>query len=50
MSAIVTIGAYFHTKWRIRAKEVGHFTAAKNMRKQGIPLEMALLVLFGGKQ
>jgi hypothetical protein len=41
------IGAYFLDKWQKRAKAFGHRKTAEAMRKAGIPLEMALLILFG---
>lgn len=41
------VGAWFCGKWRGRAHEVGHRAAATQMRKQGIPLDQALLILFG---
>lgn len=32
--------------WRRRADESGYYVAAKQMRKQGIPLQVALALLF----
>lgn len=43
------IGAYFIDKWRKRAADSGHFNAATALRKQGVPLETARLILFGTK-
>ena len=43
------VGAWFMTKWRQRRGESGVLTTAKQMRKQGIPLEVALFVLCGTK-
>jgi hypothetical protein len=34
-------------KFRGRAEEVGYRAAAGQLRKQGVPLEQALLILFG---
>jgi hypothetical protein len=42
-----SIGAWFIAKWRHRCAESGVQIAAAQMRKQGIPLEVALCVLSG---
>lgn len=47
---MIAIAQYFTNKWRQRATGTGHFMAAKQMRKQGIPIEMALLILFGERK
>lgn len=39
------IHTWFVSKWRDRAAKVGTFEAARQMRKQGIPVEIALLAL-----
>lgn len=39
------IGAYFQTHYRRRVLASSTFFAAKQLRKQGIPLEIALLLL-----
>lgn len=44
------IEEYFVTKWRQRMADAGAFHTAKQMRKQGIPLGIALLLLFGVKE
>lgn len=44
---IQTVGAYFVAKWNQRAREKGTEHAARMMRKQGIPLDVALVVLVG---
>lgn len=44
---ILTIGFWIRAKYRLRAQQGGHYAAAKQLRKQGIPLEVALLILFG---
>jgi hypothetical protein len=41
------IGVYFLDKWQKRAKATGYRATAAAMRKAGISLEMALLILFG---
>lgn len=41
------IGMWFLMKWRRRAAEVGVFKAAQLMRKQGVPLSVARLMLIG---
>lgn len=40
-----TIGRWFIAKWQKRLTEDSVFTVAKQMKKQGIPLEIALLTL-----
>ncbi len=42
-----TIGLFFVLKARRQARELGHFRAAANLRKQGVPLHIAHLILFG---
>ena len=44
------LGLWFLNKWRDRLAEVSVHQAALNMRKQGAPLEIALLVLAGREQ
>lgn len=41
------LGHYFITKWRDRLVDSNYFSLAKQMRKQGIPLNIALLLLLG---
>ncbi len=41
------IGEFFTQKYREQARAVGYQQAAKNLRKQGVPLEVARLVLLG---
>lgn len=41
------IGHYFLNKWRDRLSETPIYSLAKQMRKQGIPLNIALLLLLG---
>lgn len=42
-----TIGQYFANKYRTQAKESSYHQAARNLRKQGVPLNVARLILFG---
>ena len=43
------IGRYFRHKYRrILAESGDYYAAARNLRKQGIPLAIALLILVGG--
>jgi hypothetical protein len=41
------IGEWFTVKWRDRAAEAGAFKAATQLRKQGVPLVVALAILVG---
>lgn len=41
------VGSYFVEKYRRRARESGHHAAAAQLRKQGVPLPIALLTLLG---
>lgn len=43
-----SIASWFIGKWKQRQAESGTFQAASNMRKQGIPLSIALAVLAHG--
>jgi hypothetical protein len=45
MNILQTIGSYFVNKYQIRQMESGTQIAAKQMRKQGIPLHIALAIL-----
>ena len=40
-------GVWFLRKYRAQAREGGYFNAARNLRKQGVPLEVAMVVLLG---
>lgn len=44
---MVRCGAWFMHKYRAQAREGGYFNAARNLRKQGVPLEVAMVVLLG---
>ncbi len=46
-SADTEVGEFFTQKYREQARAVGYQQAAKNLRKQGVPLEVARLVLLG---
>jgi hypothetical protein len=35
------------TKYRSRAAESGHYVVARQLRKQGVPLVVARILLFG---
>lgn len=41
------IGHWMQTKFKARAKESGHYTAALQLKKQGVPLWLARLILLG---
>jgi hypothetical protein len=42
---IISACLWFSTKWRSRAAEIGVYGAARLMRKQGIPVEVAVSIL-----
>jgi len=49
-NSAVIVGMWFFQKWRARAIESGTYTAARQMKKQGVPFEVARFVLLrGGK-
>lgn len=41
------VGDFIINKYRSRAKKTDYQTVAKALRKQGVPLEMALKILLG---
>ena len=43
----VVCGFWFMHKYRAQAREGGYFNAARNLRKQGVPIEVALVMLLG---
>ena len=45
------VGNWFQNKWRDKLRDCGgdYQYVAKQMRKQGIPLFIALLLLFGAR-
>lgn len=40
------VGDYIVSKYRRRAKQAGYYKAALQLKKQGIPLEIARLILL----
>ena len=45
--AILTVGQYIVEHYRRGAAERGHEAVARQLRKQGVPLEIARLILLG---
>ncbi len=45
MDSFGIIGYWVCVKFRARAKKHGYFATATSLRKQGIPLEVALMIL-----
>jgi hypothetical protein len=45
-----TIATFYKDKYRNQAAVSGHYQAAKNLRKQGVPLEVTLAILFDGNR
>lgn len=45
----IHVARWFMSKWRSRLREATTFTVALQMKKQGIPIELALLALVGRK-
>lgn len=43
----LTVGRYYVAKYREQAKVSGYAQAARNLRKQGVPLTIALFILLG---
>jgi hypothetical protein len=43
--ATIFVGTFFLSKYRRRLKEAGHYTVAKQLRKMGVPIEIALYIL-----
>ncbi len=41
------IAEFFTTKYRQQAREAGYQRAAANLRKQGVPLDVARRILLG---
>lgn len=46
MKTSEAVGHYFIVKYANRVAESGYFVTAKQMRKQGIPLNVAMLILL----
>lgn len=47
MNTFSGVGHWFVLKYRLAAKRRGYFAVATQLRKQGVPIEVALLVLLG---
>jgi hypothetical protein len=45
LSVLASAGLWLASKARRNADEVGTFQAARNLRKQGVPLNLALALL-----
>lgn len=41
----LVVGTFFLFKYRRRLKEASHYTVAKQLRKMGVPIEIALYIL-----
>jgi hypothetical protein len=46
----LAIAEFFVVKYCMQAAVSGHYQAAKNLRKQGVPLEVARMILFGERR
>lgn len=44
---VLDVGTYVVNKYRARVEDSGHFAVAKQLKKQGFPLEISLLILVG---
>ena len=47
MRSAVVIGRFFSFKFRRNASRNGHYRAARQLRKLGIPILLARLILLG---
>ena len=45
-SAQLEIGAFMLEKYRAQAAQSGVYQAARNLRKQGVPIEVARMILL----
>jgi hypothetical protein len=45
MIIMIRVGQFFTAKWRKRLERVGHVKVLQQMRKQGIPAEIAVAML-----
>ena len=43
---IDTIGYWIRLKYRMRVQDAGYYIVARQLRKQGIPIEIARLILL----
>lgn len=48
-AAALAVGVWLARKAQAQAQAAGTLQAAKNLRKQGVPLDIALLLLAGRK-
>jgi hypothetical protein len=47
LATYISAGRWIVGKARQQAREVGYQQAARNLRKQGVPLSIALVILLG---
>lgn len=47
LATYISAGRWIVGKARRQAAEVGYQQAARNLRKQGVPLSIALIILLG---
>jgi hypothetical protein len=47
LATYISAGRWIVCKARQQAAEVGYQQAARNLRKQGVPLSLALVILLG---
>ena len=47
LATYLSAGRWLVNKARLQAREVGYQQAARNLRKQGVPLNVALIILLG---
>lgn len=47
LATYISAGRWLVRKARQQAAEVGYQQAARNLRKQGVPLNIALVILLG---
>jgi hypothetical protein len=47
LATYISAGRWIVGKARQQAREVGYQQAARNLRKQGVPLPIALVILLG---
>lgn len=47
LATYISAGRWIVGKARRQAAEVGYQQAARNLRKQGVPLSLALIILLG---
>lgn len=47
ISSLNMVGLWLTSKARRQARDLGYQCAARNLRKQGVPLHLALSILLG---